>query len=118
MRAISKRTSTALIALILALVLSAVTLATGFRTIAQAADGPEQIPGGHFTESTDPWWGGNDIPIYHANEMICTDVPAKTANAWSWIVGIDDLQINEGKDYHLKFKVSGTQPAVIRVLVQ
>ncbi len=87
---------------------------------AAAADelGPELIPDGTFEAGHEPWWATEDTAIDTSTGAICVEAPGGTPNAWSTIVGIDDIPLVKGESYRFSFRISGTQPVTIRALAQ
>lgn len=87
---------------------------------AAAADEPELIAGGTFDDGVGPWWATTDMVADASTGQLCVDVPGGTTNAWSSIVGVDNVPIEKGEDYDFSFTATGKSPVpvVIRALVQ
>ncbi len=86
---------------------------------AAADEGPELIVNGDFSAAgTDPWWWTEDNPATVVDGQLCADVPAGTANPWDAIVGQNDLPIEAGETYALRYTATASTPVTIRTNVQ
>ncbi|MFW6693559.1 glycoside hydrolase family 9 protein [Streptomyces sp. MAR4 CNX-425] len=102
----------------LAAVLVAGALAAPGGAAAAADEGPELIVNGDFAAGTDPWWWTPDNPATVVDGRLCAEVPAGTANPWDAIVGQNDLPIEAGETYALRYTATATTPVTIRTNVQ
>ena len=112
------RTAAAVLAAIALMI--APTSAQALVQHATAEPGPELIEGGTFDEGMGVWFTTADMVGDARSGALCVDVPGGTSSAWSSIVGIDNVNVEAGKDYDFSFTATGetNSPVVIRALVQ
>ncbi|NOL39172.1 endoglucanase [Kribbella sandramycini] len=97
-------------------VLAATLVAT---TSATAADPPyERVLNGTFDEEREPWWSSSTTPSAVADGKLCAQVPAGTVNPWEAMIGQDDLPLEQGQPYTLKFDASATKPIAFKAVLQ
>jgi endoglucanase len=100
---------TALLALVLPLAL--------LSTPAIAADPPyERILNGTFDTAQDPWW--TNIAGSVTDGRLCAEIPAGTTNPWDSMIGQDDVPLEQGQPYTLRFDASTSAPVQFRAVVQ
>ena len=80
--------------------------------------GDELLPPSDFTQSVDPWWTTPNTTAVLVDGALCVEVPGTGGDPWSTIVGVDGIPWQEGENYHLTFRASGTEARTIRVLAQ
>ncbi len=71
-----------------------------------------------FENDLEGWWGTENVTLYHADGMLCVDVPGNTPDPWSVIVGTDNLPLVQLEEYEFAFTAKGTPGGPIRALVQ
>ncbi|MEV4261644.1 glycoside hydrolase family 9 protein [Kribbella sp. NPDC049584] len=100
----------------LTVVAAAVTPAV---TPAAAADPQyERVLNGTFDTVKDPWWTSGNTPSAVTDGRLCAQIPAGTVNAWDSMIGQDDLPLEEGQPYTLRFDASTSRPVQFRAVLQ
>lgn len=86
-------------------------------TPAVAADPPyERVLNGTFDSGKDPWW--SNFPAEVSGGRLCAQVPAGTVNPWDAMIGQDDLPLEQGQLYTLRFEASASRPVQFRTALQ
>lgn len=83
-----------------------------------AADGPpyERVLNGTFDTGKDPWW--SNIPADVADGRLCAQIPAGTVNPWDAMIGQDDVPLESGQPYTVRFEASASRPVQFRTALQ
>jgi endoglucanase len=92
--------------------------ALGAAPAAAQQEGPELIVNGDFSDGTEGWWWTANTEGAVVDGRLCADIPAGTSNPWDAIVGQNDLVLQEGESYTLRYTASSTAPIVARANVQ
>ena len=104
--------------LALALALS-VLCATTPATPALAVDPPyERVLNGTFDAEKEPWWSSGNTPATVGDGKLCAQIPAGTVNPWDSMIGQDDLPLEQGQPYTLKFDASTSRPVQFHAVLQ
>ncbi|WP_328998458.1 glycoside hydrolase family 9 protein [Kribbella sp. NBC_00709] len=104
-------------ALILALAVA--VLPFGVVKPAVAADPPyERVLNGTFDTEKEPWWSSGNTPAAVADGRLCAQIPAGTVNVWDSMIGQDDLPLEQGQPYTLRFDASASRPVQFRAVLQ
>ncbi|WP_328995094.1 glycoside hydrolase family 9 protein [Kribbella sp. NBC_01245] len=84
------------------------------------ADGPyERLLNTNFDSGTkSPWWSSANSPSTVTDGRLCAQIPAGTVNPWSSMIGQNDVPLEQGQPYTLRFDASATRPATIRATAQ
>lgn len=108
--------------LALAAALSAGAIApamTSAVTPAAAADPQyERVLNGTFDAGKEPWWSSGNTPASVADGRLCAEIPAGTVNVWDSMIGQDDLPLEQGQPYTLRFDASTSRPVQFRAVLQ
>ncbi|WP_405952133.1 glycoside hydrolase family 9 protein [Streptomyces prunicolor] len=109
-------------AVVLAPALTVVTLAATPVlpvTSAQAADAPyERVLNGTFDNGKTSWWSSGNTPSAVNLGRLCADVPAGTVNVWDSMIGQNDIPLEAGQPYTLRFTASATRDVSIHAVLQ
>ncbi|MET9310442.1 glycoside hydrolase family 9 protein [Kribbella sp. NPDC003505] len=93
------------------------TLLTGLPAV--AADPPyERVLNGTFDAAKEPWWSSGNTPAAVTDGRLCAQVPAGTVNPWDSMIGQDDLPIEQGQPYTLRFDASASRPVQFHAVLQ
>ena len=93
------------------------TLLTGLPAV--AADPPyERVLNGTFDAAKEPWWSSGNTPAAVTDGRLCAQVPAGTVNPWDSMIGQDDLPIEQGQPYTLRFEASASRPVQFHAVLQ
>ncbi|TDD23609.1 endoglucanase [Kribbella turkmenica] len=112
------RRRTGAIALTLTATLTALTALTA-STPALGANPPyERVLNGTFDAGKSPWWSSGNTPSTATDGRLCAQVPAGTVNPWDSMIGQDDLPLEQGQPYMLRFEASASRAVRIRTVVQ
>jgi endoglucanase len=88
-------------------------------TPAAAADPPyERVLNGTFDAGKEPWWSSGNTPAAVTDGRLCAQVPAGTVNPWDSMIGQDDLPLEQGQPYTLRFEASASLPVQFRTALQ
>ncbi|GAB2581318.1 hypothetical protein GCM10027269_41090 [Kribbella endophytica] len=86
---------------------------------AQAADPEyERILNGTFDADKSPWWSSGSTPSAVEGGRLCAQVPAGTVNVWDSMIGQDDVPVEAGQDYRLRFTATASRDVTVRAVVQ
>lgn len=88
---------------------------------AVAADGPqyERVLNGTFDSgSTSPWWSSGNTSSAVTDGRLCAQIPGGTVNVWDSLIGQDDVPVENGEPYTLRFEASASRAAAFRAVVQ
>ncbi|GAA3439156.1 glycoside hydrolase family 9 protein [Kutzneria kofuensis] len=78
------------------------------------ADGYDRVLNGSFAAGKTPWWSSGSTPSRVDNSRLCADVPAVTVNPWDSMIGQNDIPVEAGRPYTLRFTASATADVTIR----
>jgi endoglucanase len=92
--------------------------ATPTVTRAVAAPTYERVLNGTFDAGKDPWWSSGNTPSAVADGRLCAEIPAGTVNVWDSMIGQDDLPLEQGQPYTLRFDASTSRPVQFRAVLQ
>jgi endoglucanase len=93
-------------------------LVIGFATPAAAADSYERVLNGTFDSVKTPWWTSGNTPSQVDSGRLCADIPAGTVNPWESMIGQNDIPLEAGQPYTVKFTASATKNVTIRTTLQ
>ncbi|MGW6444162.1 glycoside hydrolase family 9 protein [Lentzea sp. NPDC055074] len=93
-----------------------VVLALALATPAFAA-GHERVLNGSFDAGRTPWWSSGNTPSKVVDGRLCADVPAGTVTPWSSMIGQNDIPLEAGQPYALRFTASATKAVTVRAVV-
>ncbi|GAA3666125.1 endoglucanase [Lentzea atacamensis] len=82
------------------------------------AAGYERVLNGSFDAGKTPWWSSGNTPSRVVDGRLCADIPAGTINPWNSMIGQNDVPLEAGQPYTLRFTASATKPVTIRAVVQ
>ncbi|MEV5963582.1 glycoside hydrolase family 9 protein [Kribbella sp. NPDC051952] len=106
-------------AIVLPIALSLLTPVLSATTPAVAADPAyERVLNGTFDVEKEPWWTSGNTPAAVADGRLCAQVPAGTVNPWDSMIGQDDLPLEQGQPYTLRFDASTSRPVQFRAVLQ
>ncbi|MEV2195197.1 glycoside hydrolase family 9 protein [Streptomyces phaeochromogenes] len=106
-------------AVFLAPVLTVALGATPAHTAQTAAEPAyERVLNGTFDTVKSPWWSSANSPSAVSLGRLCADVPAGTVNPWDSMIGQNDIPLEAGQPYTLRFTASATRDVSIRAVVQ
>ncbi|MFI5708674.1 glycoside hydrolase family 9 protein [Kribbella sp. NPDC051620] len=86
-----------------------------------AADGPqyERILNGTFDSGDkSPWWTSGNTPATVTGGRLCAEIPGGTVNVWDAMIGQDDVPVEDGQLYTLRFDASASLATTFRAVVQ
>lgn len=92
-------------------------LLLSFATPAHAAT-YERLLNGTFDSVKTPWWSSANTPSRVESGRLCADVPAGTVNPWQSMIGQNDVPLESGQPYTLRFTATATKNVAIRSVVQ
>ncbi|MCX5561895.1 glycoside hydrolase family 9 protein [Streptomyces sp. NBC_00038] len=104
-------------AVFLAPVLTVALAATPAHTV-EAEAAYERVLNGTFDSVKSPWWSSSNTPSAVSLGRLCADVPAGTVNVWDSMIGQNDIPLEAGQPYTLRFTASATRDVSIRAVVQ
>ena len=88
-------------------------------TPAQTADvAYERVLNGTFDSVKTPWWSSANTPSAIDLGRLCADVPAGTVNVWDSMIGQNDIPLEAGQPYTLRFTASATRDVSIHAVLQ
>ena len=88
-------------------------------TSAQAADAPyERVLNGTFDNGKTSWWSSGNTPSTVNSGRLCADVPGGTVNVWDSMIGQNDIPLEAGQPYTLRFTASATRDVSIHAVLQ
>ncbi len=86
---------------------------------AHAADAPyERVLNGTFDNGKTSWWSSGNTPSTVTSGRLCADVPAGTVNVWDSMIGQNDIPLEAGQPYTLRFTASATRDVSIHAVLQ
>ncbi|MGP3964036.1 glycoside hydrolase family 9 protein [Nonomuraea sp. 3N208] len=71
-----------------------------------------------FDNGKDPWWSSQNTPSRVESGQLCAEVPAGTTNPWDSMIGQNDIPLEDGQPYTLRFTASASRDLTIRTTVQ
>ncbi|PRY44681.1 glycoside hydrolase family 9 protein [Umezawaea tangerina] len=77
----------------------------------------ERVLNGTFATGKSPWWSSGSTPSAVDSGRLCADVPAGTVNPWESMIGQNDVPLEAGQPYTLRFTASATRPVTVRAVV-
>lgn len=98
--------------------LGALTLAPLLSAPAAADPSYERVLNGTFDTTKEPWWTSGNTPAAVADGKLCAQIPAGTVNPWDAMIGQDDLPLEQGQPYTLKFDASTSRPVQFHAVLQ
>src|SRR2546430_1123687 len=78
------------------------------------ADAYERVLNGTFDADKAPWWSSGNTSSRVESGRLCADVPAGTVNPWNSMIGQNDIPIEAGQPYTLRFTASASRAVTIR----
>ena len=88
-------------------------------TSAHAADAPyERVLNGTFDNGKTSWWSSGNTPSTVNSGRLCADIPAGTVNVWDSMIGQNDIPLEAGQPYTLRFTASATRDVSIHAVLQ
>ncbi|MCX4911211.1 glycoside hydrolase family 9 protein [Streptomyces sp. NBC_00878] len=78
----------------------------------------ERVLNGTFDSGKSPWWSSGNTPSAVSLGRLCADVPAGTVNPWDSMIGQNDIPLEAGQPYTLRFTASATRDVSLRAVVQ
>ena len=78
------------------------------------ADAYERVLNGAFDSVKTPWWSSGSTPSRVDSGRLCADIPAGTVNPWDSMIGENDIPLEAGQPYTLRFTASATRAVTIR----
>ncbi|MFC0624358.1 glycoside hydrolase family 9 protein [Kribbella deserti] len=73
---------------------------------------------GFDTADKSPWWSSGNTPSTVTDGRLCAEIPAGTVNPWDSMIGQNDVPLEKGQPYTLRFDASASQPVTIRAVAQ
>ncbi|TCO39051.1 endoglucanase [Kribbella antiqua] len=111
------RRSTAVV-LVVTLAAALTSAAALSSPVAAAEPSYERVLNGTFDGGKEPWWSSGNTPATVTDGRLCAQVPAGTVNPWASMIGQDDLPLEEGQPYTLRFEASASRPVQFRTALQ
>ena len=97
----------------------ALTVATLAATPAHAVEAAyERVLNGTFDSVKTPWWSSGNTPSTVDLGRLCADVPGGTVNVWDSMIGQNDIPLEAGQPYTLRFTASATRDVSIHAVLQ
>lgn len=93
-------------------------LLAGAAPAATAAEGYERVLNGGFDSVKTPWWSSGNTPSTVAGGRLCAQIPAGTVNPWNSMIGQNDIPLEAGQPYTLRFTATATKNVTVRATVQ
>jgi endoglucanase len=78
----------------------------------------ERVLNGSFDAGKSPWWTSGNTPSRVEAGRLCADVPAGTQNPWESMIGQNDIPLEAGQPYRLRFTASASAGATVRAALQ
>lgn len=78
----------------------------------------ERVLNGGFDNGKSPWWSSANTPSRVVDGRLCADVPAGTTNVWDSMVAQDNIPLELGQPYTLRFTASATVATPVRAVLQ
>lgn len=89
-------------------------LLAGMATAAHAQQPYERVLNGTFDTVKAPWWSSGTTPSRVDTGRLCADIPAGTVNPWESMIGQNDIPLEAGQPYTLRFTASATRDVTVR----
>nr|WP_308801461.1 glycoside hydrolase family 9 protein [Streptomyces polyasparticus] len=94
----------------LALVLGFAPSAGGVEAVAY-----ERVLNGTFDNGLkSPWWSSGNAPSKVVEGRLCADIPAGTTNPWDSVIAQNDIPLEAGQPYTLRFSASASRAVTVR----
>ncbi|MEV8372524.1 glycoside hydrolase family 9 protein [Kribbella sp. NPDC056861] len=91
----------------------------GPATAAGDASPYERVLNGTFDSGVkSPWWTSGNTPSAVTDGRLCAQIPGGTVNVWDSMIGQDDLPVEAGQPYTLRFDASASRATTFRAVVQ
>ncbi|MEU9214028.1 glycoside hydrolase family 9 protein [Streptomyces sp. NPDC048415] len=78
----------------------------------------ERVLNGSFDSVKSPWWSSANTPSAIDLGRLCADVPAGTVNVWDSMIGQNDIPLEAGQPYTLRFTASATRDVSLHTVLQ
>ncbi|MFC3452724.1 glycoside hydrolase family 9 protein [Amycolatopsis speibonae] len=88
-------------------------LLVSFAPVAHA-EAYERVLNGTFDGGKAPWWVSGNTPSRVDAGRLCADEPAGTVNTWDSMIGENDIPLEAGQPYTLRFTATATADVTIR----
>ncbi|MGO1052004.1 glycoside hydrolase family 9 protein [Crossiella sp. CA198] len=76
----------------------------------------QRVLNGTFDTGKTPWWSSGNTPSRVEAGRLCADIPAGTINPWDAMIGQNEIPLEAGQPYTLRFTATGK--AAIRISLQ
>ena len=84
---------------------------------ATAAEPYERVLNGKFDSVKTPWWSSGIAPSTVAGGRLCAQIPGGTANPWTAMIGQNDIPLEAGQPYTLRFTATASRSVTVRAAV-
>ncbi|GLY50611.1 endoglucanase [Lentzea sp. NBRC 102530] len=84
---------------------------------ANAAEAYERVLNGKFDTVKTPWWSSGIAPSTVVGGRLCAQIPGGTANPWTAMIGQNDVPLEAGQPYTLRFTATATKDVTVRAAV-
>ncbi len=75
----------------------------------------ERILNGSFDAGLkSPWWSSGNAPSTVTEGRLCAEIPAGTANPWDSVIAQNDIPLEAGQPYTLRFSASASRAVTVR----
>ncbi|MEV0092773.1 glycoside hydrolase family 9 protein [Streptomyces sp. NPDC050738] len=78
----------------------------------------ERVLNGTFDSVKTPWWSSGNTPSRVELGRLCADIPAGTANVWDSMVAENDIPLEAGQPYTLRFTASASRSVSVHSVLQ
>jgi endoglucanase len=92
-------------------------VATPARAEPAVPAGYQRLLNGTFDSVKTPWWSSANTPSAVSGGRLCAEVPAGSGNAWDSMIGQNDVPLENGQAYTLRFTASATRDVTVRAAV-
>lgn len=80
--------------------------------------GYERVLNGTFDNGLkSPWWTSGNSPSAVTGGRLCAQIPGGTTQVWNSMIGQNDIPLEAGKQYTMRFEVSASRAVTIRAVV-